>query len=136
MGMKIHPPAGATKRSRHLRTNPTEAEKRMWYLLRHYFPEARFRRQVPFRRFIADFASHPARLVIEVDGGQHGGPNDAARTAVIEADGYKVIRFWNNDILGNSDGVVMLIGEALEERKPLTRRRRRSPPLDGEGWEG
>ncbi|HWH23181.1 MAG TPA: DUF559 domain-containing protein, partial [Allosphingosinicella sp.] len=84
------------QRARRLRNDPTEAEKALWRLLRENFLRVRFRRQVPIRHYIADFASHRAMLVIEVDGGQHGGEVDAARTAVIEAEGYRVIRFWNN----------------------------------------
>ncbi|WP_238475289.1 endonuclease domain-containing protein [Sphingomonas cavernae] len=90
----------------------------MWRLLREKFPGARFRRQVPIRHFIADFASHRAKLVIEVDGGQHGGPEDDARTAILEAEGYRVIRFWNNDVLGNAEGISMLIELALHAHHP------------------
>jgi len=64
--------------------------------LREAFPEHHFRRQVPIRHFIADFASHRTRLVIEVDGGQHSQARDAERTKVIENEGYRVVRFWNN----------------------------------------
>jgi len=116
--MKNHPPAGATKRARNLRSNPTEAETAMWFLLRERFPQARFRNQVPIRHFIADFASHRAKLVIEVDGGQHGTPADLERTAIIEAEGYRVLRFWNNDVLGNREGVAILIDLALHEHHP------------------
>ena len=84
----------------------------MWRLLRESFPNHHFRRQVPIRHFIADFASHRAKLVIEVDGGQHGTPKDAVRTKTIE-EGYRVIRFWNNDVLGNPGGVWTLINAAL-----------------------
>ena len=90
----------------------------MWFLLRECFPEARFRNQVPIRHFIADFASHRAKLVIEVDGGQHGTPADLERTAIIEAEGYRVLRFWNNDVLGNREGVAILIDLALHEHHP------------------
>jgi very-short-patch-repair endonuclease len=90
----------------------------MWRLLRESFPEARFRRQVPLRRFVVDFASHRARLVIECDGGQHNGAADAERTGLIEAEGYRLLRFWNNDVLGNADGVHTIIAEALLERHP------------------
>ncbi|WP_238475221.1 endonuclease domain-containing protein [Sphingomonas cavernae] len=103
----------------------------MWRLLRDHFPEARFRRQVPLRHFIADFASHRAKLVIEVDGGQHGGPNDEARTAIIEAEGYRVIRFWNPDVLGNAEGVSSLIAGVLHERHPHP-----TLPHQGGGLEG
>ena len=85
----------------------------MWALLRESFSEARFRRQVPLRTFVADFASHRAKLVIEVDGGQHEAQVDEDRTALIEAEGYRVIRFWNNDVLGNPDGVWNVIRDAL-----------------------
>jgi len=64
--------------------------------------------------YIVDFASHRAKLVIEAGGGQHDEAVDAHRTAIIETDGYRVIRFWNNDILTNPEGVVRRIGEALE----------------------
>ena len=93
----------------------TVAETAMWRLLRESFKEQHFRRQVPIRHFIVDFASHRAKLVIEVDGGQHGPAIDAARTAVIEGEGYRVIRFWNNDVLGNPDGVWTIIDAALRE---------------------
>ncbi len=81
-------------------------------------PQNRFRRQVPIRHFVADFASHRAKLVIEVDGGQHCSETDAERTNVIEAEGYRVLRFWNNEVLGNADGVHHAIADALLERHP------------------
>lgn len=90
----------------------------MWYLLKENFPQWRWRKQVPIRQYFADFASHKAKLVIEVDGGQHSEAVDARRTTAIEADGYQVIRFWNNDVLGNREGVTATIGLALADRAP------------------
>ena len=90
----------------------------MWRLLREAFPEARFRRQVPIRHYIVDFASHRARLVIECDGGQHNDEVDGARTRLIEAEGYRVVRFWNSDVLENPDGVHSAIAAALAEASP------------------
>ena len=116
--MKRHPPPGATLRARRLRGEPTEAEKKLWRLLREKFPEARFRRQVPIRQYICDFASHRYWLVIEADGGQHGGEDDRRRDAVIKADGYHVLRFWNNEILGNPEGVAERIAQYLAEGSP------------------
>jgi very-short-patch-repair endonuclease len=116
--MKYRPAVGSTERARELRRNATRAEQVMWRLLRESFPEARFRRQVPLRRFIADFASHRARLVIECDGGQHDEEVDAERTRLIEAENYRVLRFWNSDVLGNPEGVHSVIAEALLERHP------------------
>lgn len=116
--MKRTPPDGSTNRARKLRANMTDAERAMWTLLRTAFSEWRFRRQVPFRQYIADFASHRAQLVIEVDGGQHKDEIDAPRTAIIEADGYRLIRFWNNDVLSNIDGVAILLAKALAEASP------------------
>ncbi|MGH6784357.1 MAG: endonuclease domain-containing protein, partial [Sphingomicrobium sp.] len=86
--MKHHPPEGAVRRARRLRRDMTDAERVLWRLLREGFPDWYFRRQVPIRHFIADFASHRAKLVIEVDGGQHETQTDAARSTVIESEGY------------------------------------------------
>ena len=116
--MKRTPPDGSTQRARRLRSDMTDAERKMWSLLRTGFPDWRFRRQVPIRQYIADFASHRARLVIEVDGGQHNPDADTPRTAVIENDGYRVVRFWNHDVLTNIDGVATLLTKALDETAP------------------
>ena len=116
--MKYRPAVGSTERARSLRNNLTLAETAMWRLLREAFPDSRFRRQVPIRMFIVDFASHRARLVIECDGGQHSDDVDARRTKMIEAEGYRIIRFWNHDVLGNLDGVHAVIAAALADRHP------------------
>ncbi len=110
-------PAGTVPRARELRKNATDAEKALWRLLRENFRSAKFRRQVPIGSYFADFFSFPARLVIEVDGGGHGEAQsyDAARTAFLEARGLRVIRFWNNDVLGNAEGVLTQISLSLGE---------------------
>jgi very-short-patch-repair endonuclease len=105
-----------------MRSAPTEAERKLWWHLRHRFPVqgTHFRRQVQIGRFIADFVSHKAKLVIELDGGQHAtrANADAARTRFIEAEGYKVLRFWNHDVLQNVDGVLEVISLALIATTP------------------
>lgn len=116
--VRYRPPIGSTTRARKLRNRPTEAEKVVWNLLRTNFPQAHFRRQVPIRNCFADFASHRLRLVIEVDGGQHGGKRDEERTRLIEAEGYSVVRFWNHDVLANDEGVATVIAAALADRHP------------------
>jgi very-short-patch-repair endonuclease len=116
--LKHHPPPGAVNRARRLRRDMTDAERALWHLLRESFPAAYFRRQVPIRHFIADFASYRAKLVIEVDGGQHEGDVDAERTSIIEAEGYRMLRVWNNDVLGNPDGVWSVIDGVLRDRHP------------------
>ncbi|MES2120308.1 MAG: DUF559 domain-containing protein [Pseudomonadota bacterium] len=126
--LKHHPPAGAVRRAQRLRNGATNAEQKLWRLLREAFQEHHFRRQVPIRHFIVDFASHPAKLVVEVDGGQHSSEMDAARTATIEGEGYRVIRFWNHEVLRNPDSVWMLIAAALREHHPTP-----TPPHQGEG---
>jgi thiamine-monophosphate kinase len=125
--MKHRPGIGSTETARALRRSPTDAETAMWRLLRESFPEARFRRQVPIRHFTADFASHRAKLVIEVDGGQHSEAIDAERTKLIEAEGYQVIRFWNNEVLENPEGVWRTLSDILDS-KPL--------PSMARGWGG
>jgi very-short-patch-repair endonuclease len=125
--MKYRPAIGSTERARELRANMTEAERGLWRLLRESFREARFRRQVPIRSFIADFASHRTRLVIEVDGGQHSADKDGRRTKLIEAEGYCLLRFWNNDVLQNLPGVSTVIERSLLEGHPHP-----SSPIKGE----
>jgi len=116
--VKHHPPEGATKRARRLRRDMTDAEKALWRMLREHFPNKYFRHQVPIRHFIVDFASHRAKLIIEVDGGQHSAEADAERTFIIEAEGYRVIRFWNNVVLGNPDCVWSVIEGMLHRPHP------------------
>jgi very-short-patch-repair endonuclease len=81
-----------------------EAEGKLWWHLRHRVPArgTHFRRQVRIGRYIADFVCHAARIVIEVDGSQHDkSAADVERTKVIEANGYRVLRHWDNDVLSN-----------------------------------
>ena len=119
-------PSGTISRARQLRKNATEAEKRMWRVLRENFRGAKFRRQVPIGPYYANFFSFPAKLVIEVDGGQHGEAQDydARRTAFLESQGLRVIRFWNNDVLGNTEGVMTQISLSLGEREGATKSRK------------
>lgn len=102
--VKKQSPPISIVRARELRRNATDAERRMWTLLREHFGYARFRRQVPIGPFICDFVSHRHRLAIEVDGGQHTEAADAARTQQIEAQGYRVVRFWNSEVTENPGG--------------------------------
>jgi very-short-patch-repair endonuclease len=101
--------------ARAMRREPTNAEKLLWRHLRaNQFEGAKFTRQFPIGDFIADFACRSLRLAIELDGGQHAvSPTDANRTRIIEAHGYRVIRFWNNEVLGNMDGVLQEIAEEI-----------------------
>ena len=103
--------------ARALRTNATDAERRLWQALSRYRP--RFTRQLPIGPYVADFACRRARLIVEVDGGQHvESAHDARRTAALAADGWQVLRFWNNDVLGNLEGVVAVIVAGVEARLP------------------
>ncbi|WP_349817276.1 DUF559 domain-containing protein [Bradyrhizobium sp. SSBR45R] len=96
--------------ARRMRAEPTEAEHVLWQRLRHDIKLAgsHFRRQAQIGPYIVDFVSRKAKLIIEVDGGQHDWKQaeDAARTKEIEALGYRVLRFWNNEVLGNIEGVL------------------------------
>jgi very-short-patch-repair endonuclease len=100
--------------ARKLRRASTEAENRLWHYPRGRRLEgAKFIRQFPVGPYIADFACRGAHLVIELDGGQHSPAADAERTANIEGFGYCVIRFWNNDVLENTEGVLEAIRQEL-----------------------
>jgi very-short-patch-repair endonuclease len=103
---------------RRLRREQTPAENLLWQQLRaKRLSGAKFRRQHPIGNHIVDFCCLKHRLVIEVDGGQHADEEgkDAARTARLEAHGFKVIRFWTDDVLRNLEGVTTSIAEALRE---------------------
>ena len=108
-----------TRQARELRLNPTDAERRLWRALsRRQVAGARFNRQVPVGPYIADFAARSEKLIVAVDGGQHDAQAayDEARTHYLATQGWRVIRFWNNDVLGNLEGVVASIERALVER--------------------
>ncbi len=98
-------------RARQLRQDATDAERRPWSALRdRRLRGYRFRRQHPIGDFIVGFACTKHRLVIEADGGQHAdSEGDRRRTAWLESEGWRVLRFWNNDVLANTDGVVLTI---------------------------
>ena len=116
MLMKVKVSPITKSRSRQLRREMTDAERRLWGLLSNrQIYGVRFRRQVPFGPFIADFASHEARLVVEIDGGQHAdrSMSEGNRTAFLADEGYRVLRFWNNEVIENLDGVYAVITEAV-----------------------
>jgi very-short-patch-repair endonuclease len=118
-------------RARTMRSEPTEAERKLWWNLRHRLalPTSHFRRQVHLDRYIVDFASLGLKIVIVIDGGQHAvqSKQDAMRTKFLESEGYRVLRFWNNEVLGNIDGVLEVIQSAcLTTPTP-------APPHKGEG---
>ncbi len=103
-------------RAYHLRHAPTEAETKLWRVLRaHQLENVHFRRQQIVGPYIVDFCAPRRKLVIELDGGQHleREEYDQQRTAYLEAKGFRVVRFWNNDILNDLDNVVRVIIDAL-----------------------
>jgi very-short-patch-repair endonuclease len=110
----------STTRARSLRRNSTDAERAMWRILRNrQLAGFKFRRQQPLGAFIVDFVCFSHRLIIEIDGGQHAeNATDERRTAWLERQGFRVLRFWNNDVLANGDGVYLAVLEALTSRPP------------------
>lgn len=102
-------------RKKHLRINSTEAEKKLWYALRNrQLENAKFIRQFAVGPYIADFTCREKALIIEVDGGQHGESlTDEKRTSYLNAEGYSVLRFWNNEVLDNLEGVLYAVQTVL-----------------------
>jgi very-short-patch-repair endonuclease len=104
-----HQPVTSTKRrfARSMRRKATEAEDRLWHELRdRRLDHIKFRRQVPIGRFIADFVCLDAKLVVEIDGSQHAEQQyDAERSAELKARGFRVLRFWNDDVLRDINSV-------------------------------
>jgi very-short-patch-repair endonuclease len=110
-------------RAKQLRTNATDAERLLWQRLRsRQLAGYKFRRQHPIGPYFADFACIEARLVVELDGGQHVTPegllSDERRSAALAAQGYVVLRFWNHDVLQQTDVVLESILFALAQRGP------------------
>jgi len=106
--------------ARTLRRDMTPAEHRLWAILRRrQIANARFRRQHPIRHYIADFCCVERRLIVEVDGAVHSytGDQDHARQQWLEASGYRVIRFNNDDVMKNLDGVIEVIRREIESSK-------------------
>lgn len=116
-----------------MRRAPTDAERRMWHVLRSLKPLGmHFRRQAPIGAYIADFAWYEGKLVVEIDGSQHVDrqlSHDLQRTAWLKSQGYRVLRFWNNDVLKSprSVGEAILAANAEMKTPPPT------PPHKGEG---
>jgi very-short-patch-repair endonuclease len=120
-------------RARKLRHEMTDAERKLWWHLRRIPIEGtHFRRQATIGPYFADFACHEKRVVVEVDGGQHNQPShipaDAKRTEDLKSRGYRVLRFWNHEVLKNIEGVMESIYAAVREAgpPPLTPPRRAS----------
>ena len=111
-----------------MRANPTEAESRLWFLLRaKRFAGFKFKRQAVIEPYIVDFVCFEARLIIEADGSQHAdNKDDARRDAFLRTQGFRVLRFWNNQVLGESDAVAAAM---YSELAPLPN----PSPVRGEG---
>jgi len=113
-------PAPLLAAARDLRKNMTDAEQLLWYCLRRKQLDGfRFRRQHPFDRYVLDFYCCEARLAVELDGGQHNRSDvqvrDEERTSFLNTHGIRVVRFWNNEIFTNLEGVLLTIYDALRQ---------------------
>ena len=127
----------ANVHARELRKNLTDAEQRLWQKLkRRQIATVKFRRQQPIGPFIVDFVCFERRLIIEVDGGQHAeqAAYDEERTQWLKIQGYSVLRFWNNEVIHNLNGVLETVAQALSAPLPPTPDP--SPPLRGGRGDG
>ena len=107
------------RNARALRVNQTDAETRIWSRLRNRgLNNAKFRRQIAIDPYIVDFVCSDHMLIVELDGGQHAeqAQADKERTRFLESKGYRVLRFWNNDVLENTEGVLEVILAELSKR--------------------
>jgi very-short-patch-repair endonuclease len=122
------------KHAKSLRTNMTDAERRLWYRLRaHRFAGIKFKRQVPVGPYIVDFACKSRKLILEIDGGQHAESEcDRVRDRRLREEGFKVLRFWNNDVLKRTDGVLEIIMSTLHQGAPSPGALRAPPSPQGE----
>jgi very-short-patch-repair endonuclease len=116
-----------------LRRDSTDVERAMWARLRNrQLTGAKFRRQASLGPYVVDFLCIETKLIVELDGGQHSAEADAPRTAWLSGQGYRILRFWNNDVAENVEGVLAVIADVLEGegKKTLTQP---SPAKAGEG---
>ena len=109
--------------ARRLRSNQTDVEKLLWQHLRNRrLNSVKFRRQHPIGRYIVDFVSLERKLIIELDGGQHnselGRKRDATRVSWLNKEGFKILRFWNNEVIENLDEVLQVISNTLTLPSP------------------
>lgn len=109
-----------TELARKLRKNQTPQEAKIWNILRNYqFNNLKFKRQQPIGNYIVDFICKEKKIIIEIDGGQHNTPenikSDNDRTAYLESKGYKIFRFWNNDIDNNFESVYLELENIFKE---------------------
>ncbi len=118
------------KLARDLRRNQTDAERKLWHFLHDRQFGDKFRRQHPIGSYIADFCCIEKQLIIELDGGQHAERQvqDKQRTEKLSQRGFKMLRFWNNDVLNRTESVLEAIRQALEDPhlSPLPERERES----------
>jgi len=123
---------GAVQRARQLRRNSTEAEKLLWDALRSAFPNHKWRRQMPVGPYFADLGCIAQKLIVELDGGQHmaSADYDDIRTRFLHQRGYRLLRFWNHDVLGNVDGVLQRIAESLSPGRGREQRKLRKGEAD------
>jgi len=121
--------------ARQFRRTSTIAEDRLWRLLRsRQLGDIKFRRQAPIGPWIVDFVAFEQRLVLEADGGQHAdNSRDQIRDADLRSRGFRVLRFWNNDIIGNANGVLERIAETIAQPPSPRGLRPRPSPTRGEG---
>ena len=122
-------------KAKRLRRDMTDAERNLWSVLRNaQLGGAKFRRQQPIGSYVADFVCLEQRLIVEADGGQHAESSvDRSRTSFLESKGYRVLRFWNNEILTNLDGVAQVISAALSTPHPAQAAPESPSPSRGEG---
>jgi very-short-patch-repair endonuclease len=128
------------RRARTLRKGPTEAERKIWTVLRSLKPLGiHFRRQAPIGSYIADFAWYAGKLVVEIDGGQHAQAQqtyDERRTLWLQSQGYRVLRFWNNDVLRSPYNVGEVILAAARESGAMPKNPTPDPSPQGGGEHG
>ena len=129
-----------TKAARELRSRMTDAERKLWFALKdRRFAAFKFRRQVPIGPYIADFLCFESRLILEVDGGQHAeSVRDVERDNWLVRNEFRVLRYWNNDVLQNLEGVLTNLVEQLDRTPHPSSRLRETPPSParGEGKKG
>ena len=125
-------------RAKLMRANPTEAEKRLWAMLRdHRLAAFKFRRQQVIEPYIVDFVCLSERLIIEADGSQHAdNKDDVRRDAFLRRQGFRLLRFWNNQVLEEGDGVTTAIFSALFPHPPKPAAWAPPSPARGEGLHG